>query len=74
MPKSKGPKYEAYEKAAKEFEDFMKEAYNEPIDYKYSSPVVNIFFWVLASIGVVHFFKGLTWLFEYINYRHPMGF
>lgn len=74
MEKKKGPKYEAYEKAAKEFEDFVKEAYNEPIDYKYSRPVVNILFWVLASTGVVYFFKGLARLIEYINYRHPMGF
>lgn len=74
MAKQKGPKNEAYEKAAQEFEDFVKEAYDEPIDYKYSSPIVNILFWIGATIGTVYLFKGIALLIECINYKYPMGF
>lgn len=74
MAKRKGPRDEAYEQAAREFEEFMKQAYNEPINYKYSHPVVNVLFWVISVIGVIYFCKGIVWLIEYINYKNPMGF
>lgn len=74
MKKEKSKREEANEKAAAEFTEFMKQAYEETIDYKYSRPIINVLFWAGAAVGFGLLCKIVTWVIEYINYKNPMGF